>query len=53
MLMSDNLVSKEALMEDTEKFPWKKNLPVLWVGVFLCCASYTSCIPLFTGLFIA
>lgn len=43
--MSDNLVSKEALMEDTEKFPWKKNLPVLWVGVFLCCASYTSCIP--------
>lgn len=24
---------------------WKKNLPVLWLGVFLCCASYTSCIP--------
>lgn len=24
---------------------WKKNLPVLWISVFLCCASYTSCIP--------
>ena len=24
---------------------WKKNLPVLWIAVFLCCASYTSCIP--------
>ena len=24
---------------------WKKNLVVLWIGVFLACASYTSCIP--------
>ena len=24
---------------------WKANLPVLWLGVFLCCASYTMCIP--------
>ncbi len=24
---------------------WKRNLPVLWIGVFLCCACYTSCIP--------
>lgn len=43
--MSDNLVPKEALTEEAEKYPWKKNLPVLWIGVFLCCASYTSCIP--------
>lgn len=31
--------------ENTKKTVWKKNLPVLWLGVFLCCASYTSCIP--------
>ena len=24
---------------------WKKNLIVLWAGVFLGCASYTACIP--------
>ena len=30
---------------DKRKQYWKRNLPVLWVGVFLCCASYTSCIP--------
>ena len=24
---------------------WKKNLIVLWIGVFLACASYTACIP--------
>ena len=24
---------------------WKKNLIVLWAGVFLACASYTACIP--------
>lgn len=24
---------------------WKRNLPVLWICVFLCSASYTSCIP--------
>lgn len=24
---------------------WKKNLAVLWIGVFLACASYTACIP--------
>ncbi len=24
---------------------WKINLPVLWLGVFLACASYTSCVP--------
>ena len=33
--------------EENEKHDvWKKNLPVLWIAVFLCCASYTSCIPL-------
>ena len=32
--------------EENEKNTiWKKNLPVLWIAVFLCCASYTSCIP--------
>ena len=32
--------------EENEKHDvWKKNLPVLWIAVFLCCASYTSCIP--------
>lgn len=35
-----------SLNEDNEKnVYWKRNLPVLWIGVFLCCASYTSCIP--------
>lgn len=24
---------------------WQKNLAVLWIGVFLACASYTACIP--------
>ena len=24
---------------------WKKNLIVLWTGVFLACASFTACIP--------
>ena len=24
---------------------WKRNLAILWVGVYLACASYTSCIP--------
>lgn len=24
---------------------WKKNLAVLWIGVFLACASYTGCVP--------
>lgn len=24
---------------------WKKNLVVLWIGVFLACASFTACIP--------
>ena len=24
---------------------WKKNLVVLWAGVFLACASFTACIP--------
>ena len=28
-----------------EKINWKINLCVLWVGVFLACASYTSCVP--------
>lgn len=32
-------------LRDTKEYPWKTNLPVLWIGVFLCCASYTSCIP--------
>ena len=32
--------------EESEKNTyWKRNLPVLWISVFLCCASYTSCIP--------
>ena len=32
--------------EESEKNTyWKLNLPVLWIAVFLCCASYTSCIP--------
>ena len=31
--------------DNTKSTVWKKNLPVLWLGVFLCCASYTSCIP--------
>ena len=31
--------------DNTKNTVWKKNLPVLWLGVFLCCASYTSCIP--------
>ena len=24
---------------------WKQNLIILWIGVFLACASYTACIP--------
>lgn len=24
---------------------WQKNLGILWIGVFLACASYTSCVP--------
>ena len=24
---------------------WKKNLIVLWTGVFLACASFNACIP--------
>ena len=31
--------------ENEKNTVWKKNLPVLWIAVFLCCASYTSCIP--------
>lgn len=31
--------------ENAKHDVWKKNLPVLWIAVFLCCASYTSCIP--------
>ncbi len=27
------------------KANWKVNLPVLWLGVFLACASFSSCIP--------
>lgn len=30
---------------DSKNTYWKRNLPVLWIGVFLCCASYTSCVP--------
>jgi DHA1 family multidrug resistance protein-like MFS transporter len=29
----------------TGTISWQKNLAVLWIGVFLACASYTSCIP--------
>ena len=25
--------------DNTKNTVWKKNLPVLWLGVFLCCAS--------------
>lgn len=36
----------ESFNEEKEKNTvWKKNLSVLWIAVFLCCASYTSCIP--------
>lgn len=35
----------ELLTADTKNTYWKRNLPVLWIGVFLCCASYTSCVP--------
>ena len=31
--------------ENEKNTAWKRNLPVLWVSVFLCCASYTACIP--------
>lgn len=35
----------ELLAADKKNTYWKRNLPVLWIGVFLCCASYTSCVP--------
>ncbi|MDY4919782.1 MAG: MFS transporter [Phascolarctobacterium sp.] len=28
-----------------KKAYWRINLPVLWLAVFLCCASYTSSVP--------
>ena len=31
--------------ENEKNTAWKRNLPVLWVSVFLCCASYTAYIP--------
>ena len=37
-------MSIQAFTSDN-KSSWKANLPVLWLGVFLCCASYTMCIP--------
>lgn len=37
------MVKKEQAGIPTIK--WQRNLAVLWVGVFLACASYTSCIP--------
>ena len=37
-------MSIQAFTSDN-KSRWKANLPVLWLGVFLCCASYTMCIP--------
>ena len=35
------------LLDEHGKGPvnWKKNLIVLWIGVFLGCASFTACIP--------
>lgn len=36
---TDKIITKNT---DTN---WKKCLPVLWLAVFLCCASYTMCIP--------
>lgn len=35
----------ETATENKQGANWKTNLPVLWLGVFLCCASYTMCIP--------
>ncbi|MGZ7444529.1 MFS transporter [Paenibacillus sp. TH7-28] len=34
------------------KFPWKRNLYVLWIGVFFCSTAYSMVIP-FMSLFIA
>ncbi len=34
-----------ALIKHNNHSVWKLNLLVLWLGVFLCCASYTMCIP--------
>lgn len=30
---------------NSENINWQLNLAVLWIAVFLCAASYTSCIP--------
>lgn len=35
-----------------DDFPWKRNLYVLWVGVFFCSTAYSMVIP-FMSLFIA
>lgn len=34
-----------ALIKHNNYSVWRLNLLVLWLGVFLCCASYTMCIP--------
>jgi len=35
-----------SLSEEVQRtLNWKRNLAVLWLGVFLTCASYTCCIP--------
>ena len=41
------MVIKMSLLDEhgSGSVNWKKNLVVLWAGVFLACASYTSCIP--------
>ena len=38
-------MSELSLFSSKNDGNWKANLPVLWLGVFLCCASYTMCIP--------
>ena len=38
-------MSEFSLFTGKNNGSWKTNLPVLWLGVFLCCASYTMCVP--------
>ncbi len=35
----------EKSLESKEKINWRRNLIVLWTGVFLTCASYTMVVP--------
>ena len=38
-------MTSTAFSNNNNTSSWKKNLPVLWLAVFLCCASYTMCVP--------